>query len=287
MIEFQIPHKKNYFNAYGINHELNQPGIYFSHANGFNGLTYKTLLNKISPNQKIISYDLRGHGKSTVPAEPEKLKSWQRYRDDLITILEKNNEPSTLIGHSLGGTTSLLVAFKRPDLVSKIILIDPVLLSLTYWLGTKVVQSVGLIEKVHPMVKGALVRKKTWVSKEEAFQYFSGKKLFRKVIPEAINDYIDGGMKKINENLYELNCSPKWEAATFKLTSGGNWFNLKKSNVPTKIILTPNSVVCSEKSQKKLKKSIAKIEFVTLENTTHMLPLEDIDGVGNEILSFL
>ena len=287
MIEFQIPHKKNYFNAYGINHELNQPGIYFSHANGFNGLTYKTLLNKISPNQKIISYDLRGHGKSTVPAEPEKLKSWQRYRDDLISILEKNNEPSTLIGHSLGGTTSLLVAFKRPDLVSKIILIDPVLLPLTYWLGTKVVQSVGLIEKVHPMVKGALVRKKTWVSKEEAFQYFSRKKLFRKVIPEAINDYIDGGMKKINENLYELNCNPKWEAATFKLTSGGNWFNLKKSNVPTKIILTPNSVVCNEKSQKKLKKSIANIEFVTLENTTHMLPLEDIDSVGNEILSFL
>jgi pimeloyl-ACP methyl ester carboxylesterase len=281
MIEFQIPHKKNYFNAYGINHELNQPGIYFSHANGFNGLTYKTLLNKISPNQKIISYDLRGHGKSTVPAKPERLKSWQRYRDDLISILEKNNEPSTLIGHSLGGTTSLLVAFKRPELVSKIILIDPVLLPLTYWLGTKVVQSVGLIEK------GALVRKKTWGSKEEAFQYFSGKKLFRKVIPEAINDYIDGGMKKINENLYELNCSPKWEAATFKLTSGGNWFNLKKSNVPTKVILTPNSVVCNERSQKKLNKSIAKIEFVTLENTTHMLPLEDIDGVGNEILSFL
>ena len=287
MIEFQIPHKKNYFNAYGINHELNQPGIYFSHANGFNGLTYKTLLNKISPNQKIISYDLRGHGKSTVPAEPEKLKSWQRYRDDLISILEKNNEPSTLIGHSLGGTTSLLVAFKRPDLVSKIILIDPVLLPLTYWLGTKAVQSIGLIEKVHPMVKGALFRKKTWGSKEEAFQYFSGKKLFRKVIPEAIYDYIDGGMKKINENLYELNCNPKWEAATFKLTSGGNWFNLKKSNIPTKIILTPNSVVCNEKSQKKLKKSIAKIEFVTLKDTTHMLPLEDIDGVGNEILSFL
>jgi pimeloyl-ACP methyl ester carboxylesterase len=287
MIEFQIPHKKNYFNAYGINHELNQPGIYFSHANGFNGLTYKTLLNKISPNQKIISYDLRGHGKSTVPAEPEKLKSWQRYRDDLISILEKNNEPSTLIGHSLGGTTSLLVAFKRPELVSKIILIDPVLLPLTYWLGTKAVQSIGLIEKVHPMVKGALVRKKTWESKEEAFQYFSSKKLFSKVIPEVINDYIDGGMKKINENLYELNCNPKWEAATFKLTSGGNWFNLKKSNVPTKVILAPNSAVCNERSQKKLNKSMAKIEFVTLENTTHMLPLEDIDGVGNEILSFL
>ena len=83
---------------------------------------YKTLLNKISNNQKIISYDLRGHGKSTIPAEPDKLKSWHRYSDDLINILNKNQKPSILIGHSLGGTTSLLVALKRPELVSKIIL---------------------------------------------------------------------------------------------------------------------------------------------------------------------
>jgi hypothetical protein len=46
MFEFKIPYKKNYFHAYGINYELNQPAIYFSHANGFNGLAYKTLLNK-------------------------------------------------------------------------------------------------------------------------------------------------------------------------------------------------------------------------------------------------
>ena len=185
----------------------------------------------------------------------------------------------------MGGTTSLLVAFERPELVSKIILIDPVLLPLTYWLGTKAIQSIGLIEKIHPMVRGALIRKKTWTSKEEAFKYFSGKKLFSKIIPEAINDYIDGGIKKVDKNLFELNCDPKWEAA--KLTSGGTWFNLKKSDISTKVILTPDSFVCSKSSQKKLRRSMSKIEFVTLENTTHMLPLEGIDGVGNEILSFL
>jgi hypothetical protein len=29
------------------------------------------------------------------------------------------------------------------------------------------------------------------------------------------------------------------------------------------------------------------MEVVTIANTTHMLPLEDIEGVGNEILNFL
>lgn len=287
MIQFQIPYKENYFNAYGINQYLNTTPIYFSHANGFNGFMYKTLLNRISNNQKIISYDLRGHGKSTIPAEPDKLKSWHRYSDDLINILNKNQKPSILIGHSLGGTTSLLVALKRPELVSKIILIDPVLLPLTYWLGTKAIQSIGLIEKIHPMVRGALIRKNNWKSKEEAFEYFSGKKLFRKVIPEAITDYIEGGMKQTNESNFCLNCDPRWEAATFKLTAGEIWFNLKSSEIPTKIILTPNSYVCNKKSQKKLSQYLSKMEVVTIENTTHMLPLEDIESVGNEILNFI
>ena len=196
MIQFQIPYKENYFNAYGINQDLNTTPIYFSHANGFNGFMYKTLLNKISNNQKIISYDLRGHGKSTIPAEPDKLKSWHRYSDDLINILNKNQKPSILICHSLGGTTSLLVALKRPELVSKIILIDPVLLPLTYWLGTKAMQSIGLIEKIHPMVRGALIRKNSWTSKEEAFEY--GGFAFAK---EALNliDNLERS-KKILEN---------------------------------------------------------------------------------------
>ena len=287
MFEFQIPYKDNYFNAYSINHELTNTPIYFSHANGFNGLTYRTLLEKISVNQKIISYDLRGHGKSTIPADPEKLKSWHRYGDDLINILSQNQKPSVLIGHSLGGTTSLLVALKRPELVSKIILIDPVLLPLTYWLGTKAMQTIGLIEKIHPMVRGALIRKNNWSSKEEAFEYFSGKKLFRKVIPEAITDYIEGGIKQIENNNYCLGCDPKWEAATFKLTAGEIWFNLKKIDIPTKIILTPNSYVCNKSSQKKLAQYLTKMEIVTINNTTHMLPLEDIDGVSNEISRFL
>ncbi len=123
----------------------------------------------------------------------------------LFNILEKNNEPSTLIGHSLGGTTSLLVALKRPELVSKIILIDPVLLPLTYWLGTKAIQSIGLIEKIHLMVKAALLRTKTSTSNEEAFKYCSGKKLLRNIIPEAINNYIDGGLNKIEVHLFEMN----------------------------------------------------------------------------------
>ena len=48
-------------NSYIINESENSPEIYFSHANGFNALTYSALLNKIKKNYQITSYDMRSH----------------------------------------------------------------------------------------------------------------------------------------------------------------------------------------------------------------------------------
>ena len=49
-------------NSYVINESEKSPEIYFSHANGFNALTYSSLLKKIKKNYQITSYDMRGHG---------------------------------------------------------------------------------------------------------------------------------------------------------------------------------------------------------------------------------
>ena len=91
-----------------------------------------------------MAYDLRGHGFSNLPADPKKLKSWYRYSEDLEGILNQSSAPSTLIGHSMGGTSSLLVALKRPDLISKVILIDPVIMPISYWIGSSILKNLNL-----------------------------------------------------------------------------------------------------------------------------------------------
>tara|TARA_B110000438_G_scaffold90256_1_gene89740 strand:- start:458 stop:1330 length:873 start_codon:yes stop_codon:yes gene_type:complete len=290
MISHKIKFNNHYFQAYSINGDTDLPSVHFSHANGFNALAYKSLLEKISTNHKIVAYDLRGHGFSNLPADPKKLKSWYRYSEDLEGILNQSSAPSTLIGHSMGGTSSLLVALKRPDLISKVILIDPVIMPISYWIGSSILKkfkSLGMIKQIHPEITRALNRKKAWLSKEEAFKYFSGKKLFNKIKSEIIQDYIDGGITKINDDLYELCCSPSWEAANFELTPGEVWLNLKKNDLKIKIILTPNSFVCNKKTQQKLKKFMPQAEIVFIENTTHMLPLENPSTVSKEIINFL
>ena len=43
--------------------------LVFVHANGFNALTYRTLLAPLSGSLRIWAPDLRGHGGTTLPAE--------------------------------------------------------------------------------------------------------------------------------------------------------------------------------------------------------------------------
>jgi pimeloyl-ACP methyl ester carboxylesterase len=57
------------------------------HATGFNAMTYQSMLAPLGLRQRVAALDLRGHGRSTMPAKPGRMKSWHRYRDDVIEFL--------------------------------------------------------------------------------------------------------------------------------------------------------------------------------------------------------
>ena len=107
---------------------------------------------------EVITYDMRGHGNTTLKADPSKLKSWYTFKNDLIELIKMENKPVVLSGHSMGGTASLLVALSNPDLVSKLILVDPVMLPLRYILTYKFLQFTGLSHLVNPLAKNASIR---------------------------------------------------------------------------------------------------------------------------------
>src|SRR6185295_1577313 len=103
--------------------------VLFLHATGFNAITYQSILEPLGGQMHIAAIDFRGHGRSKLPARPGHLKSWNRFRDDIIQILEQTSPKGTVLaGHSMGATVALLVAGKRPDLVRGLVLTDPVLM---------------------------------------------------------------------------------------------------------------------------------------------------------------
>ena len=92
--------------------------LVFVHANGFNALTYRTLLAPLSGTLRIWAPDLRGHGGTTLPTDAGGRRNWHDHRDDLVALLDAlDGPPAILAGHSMGGTSSLLAAAERPDRV--------------------------------------------------------------------------------------------------------------------------------------------------------------------------
>ena len=165
--------------------------------------------------------------------------------------------------------------------------IDPVILPLRYIISYKLLQIVNLAHLASPLSKNALIRRNLWNSEAEAHKYFSSKPLFKNISEKIITDYVQYGLKKNDQNKYVLKCDPRWESACFKLTSHEVWFDLKKINIPIKIILTPNSVVCNETSQNRIKKLNPQTEICFIDDTSHMLPLEKTGDVASEINNFL
>lgn len=75
----------------------------------------------LATDHHVFALDARGHGRSE--RRPEDL-THAAMVDDVITIIDHIGEPITLVGQSLGGVTSILVASARPDLVQGLIVAE-------------------------------------------------------------------------------------------------------------------------------------------------------------------
>jgi pimeloyl-ACP methyl ester carboxylesterase len=73
---------------------------------------------------RVIAPDLRGHGRSSVPAGGF---TPPRFAADLARLLERLDAgPVVAMGHSLGTVVASTLAVEHPELVSVLILVDPV-----------------------------------------------------------------------------------------------------------------------------------------------------------------
>ncbi|MEO1038219.1 MAG: alpha/beta hydrolase [Pseudomonadota bacterium] len=191
------------------------PRLLFAHANGFNAYTYRQMFDALSAMRdvEIIAIDLRGHGRTTLPADPATMTGWQVYADDLTKVIDQLGDPPlTLAGHSLGGA-SLILAAARLDAPLNVLAIDPVLLpAVVYAIARSPLHPI-MRERLS-LVRQARSRRDRWSSREAVLSAYSAKSMFSVWADKVLEDYLQDGLIE-SESGVRLACSPDWEAANF------------------------------------------------------------------------
>ena len=258
--------------------------VHFAHATGFNAGTYRLLFEALDPSIDLYGMDARGHGFTSLRAEPRRLRTWRPYRDDLEAFVEELSQPLILVGHSMGATVSMDLAAARPDLVRGLILIDPVIVPPKLVVPSMFLRFFGLSGRVVPIAKAAARRRMEFASTEAAVENFIGKGPFKTWPTGWIECYVRGGTRPTESGSVRLTCEREWEARTFAVATTNPYRPLSRVRCPITLIARGTSgPPFNHESRNAFLERQPDTRAVILEDATHFLAMEQPDVVQAEI----
>ena len=262
------------------------PLAHFGHATGFCASTYTPLAERLRARLHMIGLDDRGHGKTTAPADPRKLKNWDIFYRDWERFFERFDEPVIAMGHSRGAILSLLLAVKRPDLVRAVILIDPTLLPLTWMVPWYLAKKLNLT-RLYPIAARAAKRKAIWPDSTTILSAYGRKYPFRAWEKGFLEGYVAGGTARNGEDGIHLTCAPAWESKCFSTYPHDLWGVVKRLRHPTLVIYGAESDVFVAPAVKRFERTVPNAVLRRVEGVGHFVPMERPDETAEAISSFL
>jgi len=249
--------------------------LVFCHANGFPPESYQELFDSL--NSMPHSIKLSPLKREFSLADQQ--KNWNHFGDEMIEDLKThvdNHGPITGVGHSMGAIMLLRAAVINPSWFKKIILIDPTFLPELFVYASNYLPKF-INRKVHPVASKAYRRRDTWSSKNEAFNSFRQKKLFKEVSDTGLWNYINSVMLEQEtpdgKKQVTLGYTKKWEEHCF-LSVINIWPLLKKCRVPIVGITGEKSELMTPPIIQRWQRVQPTSEIHTLQQSGHLVAIE-------------
>ncbi len=246
-------------------------------ANGFNGYSYKTILEPLGVH--AVALDIRGHGMSELPTDAKGLKNWHIFRDDVTEFFDRYIEaPVVLAGHSFGAVTGILSLPKIQSKVSGYVGFDPVVLPTLVRFINGLPGGRNYMRKRLPIARSAGRRRSNFESFDAAFTRYKDRGAFRGFTDEALRDYLTGGVIE-TETGVELTCDPLWEQAIF-IAQGHNVYKAARALPPHNSHITfagKYGAVSFKRGRNYLANFIGTENVIFDKNRAHMFPMHDPD----------
>lgn len=261
--------------------------MHFLHANGYPPECYQPLLELLRTKYRLFGMTLRPLWPN---ANMNEIQDWHPFSEDLLRFLsDRGPDPVIGVGHSIGGIVTLRAAIRNPKKFRALILLDPVLFVPSFLAMWNSLRAIGLGNRVHPKITGALKRRRTFDDLDTVFRGYRTREVFKYMSDESLRAYITGITKQKANGTYELAFSPEWESHIYLtgLRDFDLWRALPKLKVPTLIIRGTETDTFLERAAKLVKQKQPNVKIEALEKSTHILPLEHPQKVFDLMQSFL
>lgn len=253
-----------------------RPRLVFAHANGFPGLSYRSLLAPLAERFDLHPIERLGHH----PDYPVN-HNWANLVDELLTSLPDSDTPLLGVGHSLGGTLMAMAADKQPERFCGVIMLDPpLMLGRDAW-AMKAAKRFGFVDRVTPAGK-TLGRRAVWPSREAMANSLRRRGLFRRFTPEALNDYIEAGTQVLADGSAKLTFDPRIEVEIFRHLPDHLTRLPRRLSVPLEVVAGEESHLLTPSRIQRLKRYGVTVSGVP---GTHMFPMEHPDETRDAILA--
>lgn len=262
----------------------NKGSLLFLHANSYSAGMYNDFLEPLEAEYQITSPDLPGHGQSSWQG---RIDSWEKLADYYIQQLDLSAEraPRIGMGHSIGGILILFIALKRPDIFSKIILLDPVLLPKRILYVFRFMKLLSLSHTA-PIARAALRRRRSFSSPEMALKAYSKKRVFSNWKEGYLEAYIKTCMRTNDDGSVRLACRPELESSIYQSVPVNAWSLPGKTSVPALYIIGSRSDTVNARGVNRLKRKVGADKVKTISGG-HLFPFEDPEGTMAIIKEFL
>lgn len=252
------------------------PPLLFAHANGFCASAYRQMLEALGDKFDVFAIDLRGHGRSLLPASDPTHRSLSIFGDDvaqLLNAISKQGETTghwTLAGHSLGAVAVTLAAVGRTD-VAGIKLIEPVAMP-SFWYALARSPLWPAVAPRLPLVSMARNRRAVWPDRAAVKASYARKPLFSIWAEGVLDDYLEDGLINVGGEV-ALTCAPAWEAANFAAQAHDFWGAVAKAPAAVAVIAANHpSTTVSRGARGRFRRLGASV--VEIDGSTHLLPFE-------------
>ncbi len=255
--------------------------IHFTHANGIPSASYQKFFRSFEEEFDIKAIPVIG-----MSPEYPVTYTWTHLVDQVIADIEQQfpNQQVIGLGHSFGSLLTLMAAYKRPDLFSQLVIMDP-----PFVIGPKSAIFEGLqklrlkaVDKITPAAI-TLKRKDHWRSFDEAYISLRNNRLFKNFDQQCFDDYFAHAITEDQSRGGVTLTIPKAiEAEIFRTVPAWWWRTPRQApKMPVHLITAEQSHFYKQGLPQGMKK-IYGIEFSVVEGG-HMFPLEQPESISQSV----